>query len=151
MAESHVISGLVSKHSELAGQIQQRQQEIAELNGDLDKIASAIKVIEPEFNLRAIKSKIKNPQNRYFRPREANKLLLECFREAQADITSTDLYKAVAVTKGLDLDTMEDRQVKYFKMTLHTTLKRLQESETIQEVERRGPVIVWRLLSSLSG
>ena len=76
MAESHVISGLVSKHSELAGQIQQRQQEIAELKGDLDKIASAIKVIEPEFNLRAIKSKIIKPQNRYFKPREANKLLL---------------------------------------------------------------------------
>ena len=151
MAESHVISGLVTKHSELAGLIQQKQQEIAQLKTDLDKIGSAIKVIEPDFNLRAIKSKLIKPQNRYFKPRESNKLLLECFREANADISSTDLYKAVALKKGLDLDTMEDRQVKYFKMTLHTTLKRLQESETIQEVERRGPVIVWRLLSSLSG
>ena len=147
MAESHVISGLVSKHSELAGQIQQRQQEIAELKGDLDKIASAIKVIEPEFNLRAIKSKIIKPQNRYFKPREANKLLLDCFRETNADISSTDLYKAVAVKKGLELDRMDATQVKYFKMTLHTTLKRLQESKVIDEIERRGPVIIWRLLS----
>ena len=146
MAESHVISGLVTKHSELAGLIQQKQQEIVQLRADLDKIGSAIKVIEPEFNLRAIKSKLIKPQNRYFKPRESNKLLLECFREAQGDISSTDLYKAVAVKKALDLDSMEDRQVKYFKMTLHTTLKRLQESKTIQEVERRGPVIIWRLL-----
>lgn len=146
MAESHLISGLVTKHSELAGQIQQRQQEIADLKHDLDKIASAIQVIEPDFNIRAIKSKIKKPQNRYFEPREANKLLLECFRDADGDLSSSDLYAGVAVKKGLDLDALDARQAKYFKMTLHTTLKRLQQSETIKEVERNGPVIVWRLL-----
>ncbi len=147
MAESHVISGLVTKHSELAGEIQEHQQRIVELKGDLDKIGAAIKIIEPDFNLRAIKSKFKKPQNRYFEPREANKLLLECFRDAQRDIGSSDLYANVAKKKGLDLESMESNQVRYFKMTLHTTLKRLQENRIIQEVERDGPVIIWRLLS----
>ena len=148
MGEPHVITGLVTKHSELAGQIQQRQQEIAELRGDLDKIASAIKVLDPDFNLRAIKSKIKKPQNRYFKPREANKVLLDAFREASSDITSKALFEAVAVKKGLDLNALGSQEVRYFKMTLHTTLKRLQENKVIQEVERRGTMIVWRLLPS---
>lgn len=146
MAESHLISGLVTKHSELAGEIQAYQQRITELKVDLDKIASAIHVINPEFNLRAIKSKIKKPQNRFFAPREAYKLLLECFRDAGGDINSRDLYANVAKKKGLEFETMDSREVRYFKMTLHTTLKRLQESETIKEVDRVGAVIVWRLL-----
>lgn len=147
MAESHVISGLVTKHSELAGEIQAHQNRIAEIKTNLDKIAAAIKVIEPEFNLRAIKSKIKQPQNRYFKPREANKLLLECFRDAQGDISSSELHKNIAIKKGLDVEQLESDQVRYFKMTLHTTLKRLEESKIIKEVGRNGAVIVWRLLS----
>ena len=97
MAQSHLISGLVTKHGELAGEIQEHQQRVAELKHDLDKIASAIHVIDPEFNIRAIKSKIKKPQNRYFEPREANKLLLECFRDAAGDISSSDLYANVCL------------------------------------------------------
>ena len=147
MAESHVISGLVTKHSELAGQIQVHQQRMIELKADLDKIASAIKVIEPEFNLRAIKSKVIKPQNRFFKPREANKMLLECFRDAEGDISSSELHTNVAIRKGLDLKAMESDEARYFKMTLHTTLKRMQESKIIEEVGRNGAVIVWRLLS----
>lgn len=150
MAESHVISGLITKHSELAGEIQLRQQEIVELRTDLEKIGSAIKVLDPEFNLRAIKSKIKKPQNRYFKPREANKLILESFRDADGDITSKELFDMVAARKDLDLKALDGREVRYFKMTLHTTLKRLEESKVVQEVGRRGTVIVWRLLPSSS-
>lgn len=37
MAESHVISGLVTKHSELAGENKSHQQRIAELKTDLGR------------------------------------------------------------------------------------------------------------------
>jgi len=150
MAESHLISGLVAKHSELAGEIQSYRQRISEAKASLDTIGAAIKVIEPDFNLTTIKSKIKKPQNRYFKARESYKLLLECFRDAQGEISSRDLFAGVALKKGLDLDSMEPSEVKYFKMTLHTTLKRMQQSEIIKESGRNGTVIIWELLSSLS-
>lgn len=150
MAESHIISGLVTKHSELSGEIQDYRKRISEIKANLDTIGAAIKVIEPDFDLTTIKSKIKKPQNRYFKARESYKLLLECFRDAQGEISSSDLFANVAKKKGLDLDALEPSEVKYFKMTLHTTLKRMQQSEIIREAGRNGTVIIWELLSSLS-
>ena len=83
MAESHVINGLVSKHSELAGQIEHHQKQIKQIQKDLTAIAAAIKVIEPDFNLREIKAKAPKPNNRFFKSREATQLILEAFRDTE--------------------------------------------------------------------
>jgi hypothetical protein len=54
MAESHVVSGLVAKRSELAGLVQHYQSEISRLTGDLHHLDAAIKLFAPEFDLRTL-------------------------------------------------------------------------------------------------
>jgi hypothetical protein len=44
MSESHVVSGLVAKRSELAGLIDHHQKEIDRLTGDLVHLDAAIKL-----------------------------------------------------------------------------------------------------------
>ena len=57
MAESHVISGLAAKRSEVAGYILKYEQQIAELRCDLAHLDATIKLFDPEFNLRGIRAK----------------------------------------------------------------------------------------------
>ena len=66
MSESHVVSGLVAKRSELAGLIDHHQKEIDRLTGDLVHLDAAIKLFSPEFDLGTIKRKQyrRYPENR---------------------------------------------------------------------------------------
>ena len=148
MAESHLIGGLVSKHRELAGQIDHHQKQIKNIQKDLAAIAGAIKVIEPEFNLREIKAKAVKPQNRFFKNREASQLLLEAFRNIGGDIKTCDLHANVAQKKGLDLEAMEYEDRRAFKATLFTILKRMEGRELIQQVGKDGTAVIWQLLPS---
>ena len=148
MGQSHVISGLVDKHSEISGQIEYHQKQIAQLKRDADSIGGAIKIIDPEFNLREIKAKQVKPQNRFFKSREASQLILEAFRDIGGDVATDDIQANVAQKKELDLDAMSVEDRKAFKATLFTIMKRMEKREVIQPVNKRGTVIVWRLLPS---
>jgi hypothetical protein len=60
MAESYVVSGLVAKRSELVGQINSLQDEIARLRCLMNCIDGSIKLFEPDYDLRIIKVKCTN-------------------------------------------------------------------------------------------
>jgi len=143
MAESHVISGLVSKHSELAGEIDYHQNKIKQTKSDIDAVATAIKVFDPDYDLRTIKAKPVRAKNQFFKHGESNRLLLDVIREAGGDISTHEIVEEVARIKGIDLDSVDRRA---FTASLFTVLKRLQSKGIIKEVDRVEGVIVWRMV-----
>jgi hypothetical protein len=63
MAESHVVSGLLAKRSELVGQIEKLQDEIARVRALMYCIDGSIKLFDPDYDLRAIAGKRTNRTN----------------------------------------------------------------------------------------
>ena len=80
MAESHVVSGLVAKRSEMAGLIQHYQSEIARVSGDLRHLDATIKLFAPEFDLRTVRAKEHRERNQYFRQGERPRMVLDILR-----------------------------------------------------------------------
>jgi len=148
MGESHVITGLVTKHSELMGQIEYHQSQIVQLKRDMDSIGGAIKIVQPEFNLREIKAKTTKRNNRFFKSREASQLILEVFRDSGTDVSTSEVFDRVASLKGIVIDELEDKDWKAFKATLFTIMKRMQKRGILEEAGREGQTIIWRLLAS---
>jgi len=145
MAESHVMSALVSKRGELHGQIDYHQSEIKQLKSDMESIDKAIKVFNPDYDLRKIKSRKANGKNSFFEPREGNTLLMDIFREVARPISTGDLLNEVISRKGFDTEVID---VKALRASLFVILKRLQKSNVIEEVNRDGLEIIWNLVLS---
>ena len=55
MAEPHVVTALVTKRAEIAGQIEHTKTSLRQLIIDLDKIDAAIRLFKPDFNLQEIR------------------------------------------------------------------------------------------------
>jgi len=127
MAESHVMSALVTKRGELSGQIDYHQSEIKKIKSDMASMDAAIKVFNPDYDLSKIKKRKTNGKNSFFEPREGNTLLMDIFREARAPLS-----------------------VKALRASLFVILKRLQKSGIIEERERDGLVIIWGLKKQYS-
>lgn len=102
MSESHVVSGLVSKRAEVAGQIVSFKAEIVRLQAALSHLDGAIKLFAPQFNLRDVKARRTNKRSRYFANGEAQRLALEVMRDAGAPLTSREISDRMLLTKGIE-------------------------------------------------
>ncbi len=143
MPKSHVLSGLIAKHSELSGEIDYHQNQIKQIRADISTVSAAIKVFNPEYDLRTIKPKGVRTKSQIFKHGESSTLLMDVIREADRDISTTDIVAEVAKRKGVDLEEIDRRA---FTASLFTVLKRLQSKKIIEEVDRIDGVIEWRML-----
>lgn len=142
MAESHVISGLVSKCSELSGELDYHQSKIRQIQRDIEAVRSAIKVFDADYDLRTVKAKQRREKNNFFEHGEGNTLLMDLLRDANSPATTSQLVESAAKIKGYDLTKIDRRA---FTASLFTILKRLQTSGIVKEVGRNDNVIIWQL------
>lgn len=102
MSESYVVSGLVAKRAEMSGLVQQYQSEIDRILSEISHIDATIKLFSPEYDLRSIRAKKRRVQNKYFKPGECPRLVLDILRKAECSITSRKISEAMLQAKGLE-------------------------------------------------
>ena len=85
MAESHVISALVSNHSELQGNIKYNQEIVLKLKSELETIDKAIAIFDPSYKTTFIQAKrVTNAP--YFARGELTKKIIEFLKTKQGSI-----------------------------------------------------------------
>jgi hypothetical protein len=104
MAQSHVVSDLVTKRGELTGQIESYQAEIKRLLSALLHLDGTIKLFAPEVDLRTVKSRAKRKRNQYFIQGEAQRMTLETMRDANGLVCSREITDALMQRKGIKAD-----------------------------------------------
>ena len=146
MAESHVITALVSKRSELAGLLEHHEKTVQQIRDDIAAIEASIKIFKPDYDLRSIKTKAYRPANEYFQPREANRLILEVLREAGEPMDTGEITKRIAARKGYKLEEIDYTR---FQAYLLSVLSRQRRKGVVCEAGRVGAkkCILWKLAS----
>ena len=148
MAESHVVSGLVAKHSELAGIIQFHRAEIERVAADLKHLAATIKLFSPEIDLRRLGAKRVTSSSasvggfKHFKNKESHTLVLDKLRVATEPLTAAMICTAIMADRGMD-DTKELRIS--IQRTLTGTLRRLEKRGLVKEVDRSGLTVFWQI------
>lgn len=93
MSESHVVSGLVAKHSELAVLIQFHQVEIERISTNLKHLAATLKLFSPDIDLRTLGTKRVYKSSvgglKHFKGNESHTWVLDQLREAQQPLTTS--------------------------------------------------------------
>jgi hypothetical protein len=141
MGVSFVISGLVSKRSELAGLAEHYAQELDRLDADLKHLDATIKLFDPEIDLRTLPPKRFREANRIFRQGESNRLILEVMREAGGTLNTLAIAQRVAAKKHLD-----ESLVKTVRDTVLDALRRIEKKGVVRQIGREGMALLWQLI-----
>ena len=141
MAETHVISALVNKRSELLGEIQHYEKLIKEYKSNLTTVDKTIHIFDKSYDLRTIKSK-RVTRNSYFSSGEATKMVLDVLRKASNPLKTDAISDIVASKKSLLLD---DKERVNFQKSIIYALNSCEQRGLINRVGKDGLVIVWQI------
>lgn len=142
MAETHVISALVSKRSELLGEIKHYEALVREHKENLSTIDKAIHIFDISYDLRTIKPK-RVLKERYFKSGEAAILLLDALRELKRPAKTDELAEIIASVKKLKLDS--DYEKATFQKAIVASLSRTVDNGLVERVGRDGAAMVWQI------
>ena len=123
MAESHVISALASKHSELQGNIKYNQDIVLKLKSELETIDKAIAIFDPSYKTTFIRAKrVTNAS--YFPHGELNRRIIECLKLKPSSINEIAEY----VFKDEEVD---DALIAKYKQNISSLISKLIKRGTI--------------------
>jgi hypothetical protein len=141
MAESHVISGLVAKRADLSGLVAHHRQEVARLQADLQHLDATIKLFEPDFNLKSIKSKQVRQRSQYFERGEGQRLVLESLRLIGQPALLSVIAQQVATFKAFDT-----AELPAIEHSLDSILRRAETAGLVIRLSRDSHGTVWGLV-----
>lgn len=143
MAESLVVSGLVSKRSEVAGQIISYQAEITRLQESLSHLDGSIKLFSPEYDLRTIKAKRTNKRNQYFVKGEAQRMTLDVMREAGRPLNSLEITAQLLERKGIEPTEVITARI---QKNVFAVIHRLEARQIVTEIDNGAGVMTWKII-----
>ena len=143
MAESHVVSGLLSKREEISGKITTIQGEIVRLQGALTHLDNTIKLFSPQYDLRTIKGKRSYTKNTQFQKGEAQRMTLDVLRKLKKPLCSREIVDELLERKNIEATTAT---IVNMQKNVLTILHRLAQRDIISQVDSASGVLTWKIV-----
>jgi hypothetical protein len=142
MAESLVVSGLVAKRGELAGEVERHRRELQRLADELGHVDATIRLFDPAYDLGGIRPRRRGHRTLWFGPGECQRLVLDTLREAREPLSGRALAQELAARKGWETDREVPAQV---NKTVSAVLRRLVAKGVVGHSPRADGTRVWDL------
>lgn len=140
----HILSQLISKRTELKGELTYLTNKIKELENIIHSLDVSIKVFKPDFNLEQLKDKrFQNNKSNYFKIGEANRLILDVFRKLETPLTTREVTIEVMKLKQLPYDDLKVCEV--VENSLRATLRQQKKNNIIELKQHEGKGNIWQL------
>jgi hypothetical protein len=143
MAETHVLSALLAKRSELAGKIEFTQTELRQLIIDLDNLDATIRLFEPEIDLEAIKPKPLPARNTAFRG-EVTRIVLSTLRKADKPLPVYEITMHVMVARSLNA--ADKPLLKVLAKRVGSCLRNNRDKGLVRSVEGPNRSVLWEIV-----
>ena len=138
----HVLSGLVKRRAELAGEAEALRARLAQIATDLGHLDAVIRQFDSEYDLSAIRPK--RPRGPDVAKRgERSRFILKVLREAPEPVTTQEVARRLMAEHGQD---GEDRRLVAQAMKrAGMALSRQKAVGTVRATQGAGPVTLWEV------
>lgn len=141
MTNEHVISGLIRKRAELAGQIEDAQTKLRQLVIDLDALDATLRLFQPDIDLAEIRPKPIPPRHHAFRG-EISRVVLEYLRTSPEPVSTTAVLKRVMDERGLNIS--DTRLYRLIRTRVGACLRNYREQGIVRS-KRLEKFVVWEI------
>jgi hypothetical protein len=143
MAEPHVMSALRDKRAELAGMVNQLEQQLVKHRADLTHVDATMRLFDPDIRPDTIRAKQPRARSAWFRQGECLRLIYDALRDAPQPVTTRELAERIMHVKAMSA--ADDHRRELIQKTILGSLNRARE--TIARVQTKG-VVRWELVQA---
>ncbi len=140
-----ILSGLIRKRAELAGELEAIHVRIPALVAALNSVDATIRLFSPDLPLDEIVPKRARPRHAA-RPGQISRVITSALREAGQSLTTHDLTLRVMASRQLDA---KDRNLFLtMQKRVLASLRNLRMGETVRSDREAGSNLRWQLSGS---
>ncbi len=143
MANGNVVSGLIRKRAEIAGQIEHTQTVLRQLVIDLDNLDATLRLFQPDIDLEAVSPKPFPPRHHAFRG-EISRIVLAALRESPRPLTTHDIAQHVMAERGLN--TSDKQLVRLVGKRFGACLRHQRGKELVRSEPGPGQYQFWAIV-----
>ena len=143
MAETHVVTALIDKRAELAGQITRFEQQLGQFRADLTHVDATIRLFAPDLEPDTIPAKVIRRSDGWFESGEVKRGVLDTLRRSGRPMRAPDVVRAVMVEKGLD--PADRRAFATVQLKVGSNLRPLTTCRLVSRSARNSGAVLWRI------
>lgn len=100
----YVLTGLVKRRAEMAGELEAAHQRIAQLVKDIEHLDATIRIMAPDFEPETVAPKLFRPPEDWSKRGQMSRLVLGILRTAKQPMTTREIAAQMILQRGLAMD-----------------------------------------------
>lgn len=141
--ETHVLSGLVRKRADLAGEIERTQTDLQRMIRDLESLDATILLFDADYQVEAIKPKGFRPPENWAKRGEMSRIILNTLRQATEPLTTRDV--ALQLMSERALDTGNVKLVRLMTKRCGVALRIQRDNGIVRSAQGPGQYHTWEI------
>ena len=144
MAEPHVITALVRKRAELAGDIENAHEALRKMIHDLETVDATLLMFDPDYKVESIKPKAFRPPKDWSNRGQMTRICLSILRQASEPLTSRDIAVQLLIERALDRD--DQRLLRLMTKRVGVALRGQRDKGVVTGGEGPGQYVLWEMI-----
>lgn len=145
MAEPHVVSALVKKRADLAGEIETLHQRITKLVSDVEAIDRSLLVFAPHIETKTISPRFRPPAD-WSKRGEMTRIVLGLLRLATEPLTTRDIAMQLIAQRGLDQS--DKKLLRLMTRRVGAALRHQRDRGVVRSFPGPGQFVFWEMSAS---
>ncbi len=138
-----VISGLIKRRAQLAGDIESTHEALRKMVLDLESLDATIVQFDPDFQVESIKPKAFRPPKDWANRGQMSRMILSTLRQASEPLTSRDIALQMLVERALDKSDL--RLLRLMTKRVGVALRIQRDNGAVRCDQGPGQYMLWEI------
>lgn len=139
----YVLTGLVKRRAQLAGEIEHLHAQLRKSVDDLENLDNTIRQFDPSHNVEAIRPKAFRPPADWANRGQMSRLILSILRQAVEPMTTRDIALELLVTRALDQSDL--RLLRLMSKRVGVALRGQRDNGVVTATQGPGQFVLWNV------
>ncbi len=139
----YVVTGLVKRRAELAGQIEATHDTLRKLVADLESLDATIRQFVPDYQVEAIRPKAFRPPKDWGNRGQMSRIVLSILRQASEPLTSRDVAVELLITRAMDRSDM--KLLRLMTKRVGVALRTQRDNGAVRSDQGPGQFVLWEV------
>jgi len=139
----YMVTGLVKRRADLAGEVARTHDRLRQLVNDLDAIDRVLRIVAPDMEVEAIRPKAFRPPDDWSKRGQMSRLVLSILRQAKEPLTSREIAAQMLLERAMDAEDV--KMLRIMTKRVSTALRDQRDRGTVRSEQGPGTYALWEV------